>query len=56
MHAKFTAGDSDQAQQLYYEGLRCLTPEDIADAVVGALLINERGFIPEFSVFATNPF
>jgi 3-oxoacyl-[acyl-carrier protein] reductase len=35
---------------------RKLVSEDIADAVVGALLINERGFIPEFSVFATNPF
>ena len=35
---------------------RKLISEDIADAVVGALLINERGFIPEFSVFATNPF
>lgn len=33
-----------------------LVPGDIADAVVGALLIDARGFIPEFSVFATNPF
>jgi len=33
-----------------------LRPEEIADAVVGALRIDDRGFIPEFSVFATNPF
>jgi len=32
-----------------------LRPEEIADAVVGALEIDDRGFIPEFSVFATNP-
>jgi 3-oxoacyl-[acyl-carrier protein] reductase len=29
---------------------------EIADAVVGALRLDDRGFIPEFSVFATNPF
>ena len=33
-----------------------LRPSEIADAVVGALEIDDRGFIPEFSVFATNPF
>jgi len=33
-----------------------LRPEEIADAIVGALEIENRGFIPEFSVFATNPF
>lgn len=33
-----------------------LRSEEIADAVVGALQIDDRGFIPEFSVFATNPF
>ncbi len=33
-----------------------LRPEEIADAVVGALKVDSRGFIPEFSVFATNPF
>jgi len=32
-----------------------LRPEEIALAVVGALEIDDRGFIPEFSVFATNP-
>ncbi len=33
-----------------------LRSQEIADAVVGALKIDDRGFIPEFSVFATNPF
>ncbi len=33
-----------------------LRPAEIADAIVGALKIDSRGFIPEFSVFATNPF
>ena len=33
-----------------------LRPEEIADAIVGALRIDHRGFVPEFSVFATNPF
>ena len=33
-----------------------LRPAEIADAIVGALKIDHRGFIPEFSVFATNPF
>ena len=33
-----------------------LRPEDIAAAVVGALKVDDRGFVPEFSVFATNPF
>jgi 3-oxoacyl-[acyl-carrier protein] reductase len=35
---------------------RKLRPGEIADAIVGALEIDDRGFIPEFSVFATNPF
>jgi 3-oxoacyl-[acyl-carrier protein] reductase len=33
-----------------------LRPKEIARAIVGALEIDDRGFIPEFSVFATNPF
>ena len=33
-----------------------LTPREIATAVVGALKVDTRGFVPEFSVFATNPF
>jgi 3-oxoacyl-[acyl-carrier protein] reductase len=32
-----------------------LRSSEIADAIVGALEIDDRGFIPEFSVFATNP-
>jgi 3-oxoacyl-[acyl-carrier protein] reductase len=35
---------------------RKLRPKEIADAVVGALKIDSRGFVPELSVFATNPF
>lgn len=33
-----------------------LRPKEIADAIVGALKVESRGFVPEFSVFATNPF
>lgn len=33
-----------------------LRPKEIADAVIGALKVDSRGFIPEFAVFATNPF
>ena len=33
-----------------------LRPREIADAIIGALDVDSRGFIPEFSVFATNPF
>jgi 3-oxoacyl-[acyl-carrier protein] reductase len=33
-----------------------LRPQEIADAIVGGLELDERGFVPEFSVFATNPF
>ena len=33
-----------------------LRPQEIADAIVGVLEIDDRGFIPELSVFATNPF
>jgi len=33
-----------------------LRPQEIADAVLGVLRMDERGFVPELSVFATNPF
>ncbi len=33
-----------------------LRPEDIAAAIVNGLEMNDRGFIPELAVFATNPF
>ncbi|MEM9379619.1 MAG: SDR family oxidoreductase [Planctomycetota bacterium] len=33
-----------------------LVPEDIADAILGVLTTDARGFVPEFAVFATNPF
>ena len=32
-----------------------LRPEDIAEIVKAALEMNDRGFVPELSVFATNP-
>jgi 3-oxoacyl-[acyl-carrier protein] reductase len=32
-----------------------LHAEDIAHAVCGALAMHDRGFIPELTVFATNP-
>jgi 3-oxoacyl-[acyl-carrier protein] reductase len=37
------------------ESPKKLRPSEIAEAIVGALAIDDRGFIPEFSVFATNP-
>lgn len=33
-----------------------LRPEDIAQAIVAALLMGDRALIPEFAVFANNPF
>lgn len=33
-----------------------LTPQEIADVVIASLKMDRRGFIPEVSVFATNPF
>ena len=33
-----------------------LRPKEIADAVIGVLKLDERGFVPELAVFATNPF
>jgi 3-oxoacyl-[acyl-carrier protein] reductase len=38
------------------ENPRKLRPQEIADAIVGALKVDDRGFMPEFSIFATNPF
>lgn len=46
-------GKIGREQQLSPKKLR---PQEIADAIVGALEIDDRGFIPELSVFATNPF
>lgn len=33
-----------------------LSPQEIADVLIAALKMDRRGFIPEVSVFATNPF
>jgi 3-oxoacyl-[acyl-carrier protein] reductase len=46
-------GKLGRTQQLSDKKLRAA---EIADAIVGALSIDDRGFVPEFSVFATNPF
>jgi 3-oxoacyl-[acyl-carrier protein] reductase len=35
---------------------RKLRAREVADAIVGALLLDERGFVPELSIWATNPF
>lgn len=35
---------------------RKLVAEDIAHATIAALEMNDRGFVPELTVFATNPF
>jgi 3-oxoacyl-[acyl-carrier protein] reductase len=47
------AANAGRQQQASEKKLRA---QEIADAIVGALKIENRGFIPEFSVFATNPF
>ena len=33
-----------------------LRPEELAHAMVSALAMDDRGFIPELGVWATNPF
>ena len=33
-----------------------LSPKEIADVLVATLKMDRRGFVPEVSVFATNPF
>ena len=33
-----------------------LRPEELAHAIVSALAMDDRGFIPELGVWATNPF
>jgi 3-oxoacyl-[acyl-carrier protein] reductase len=38
------------------ESEKKLRPQEVADAIVGALKVDDRGFLPEFSIFATNPF
>jgi len=45
-------GKLGQEQEISEKKLR---PQEIAAAIVGALEMDDRGFIPEFSVFATNP-
>ena len=33
-----------------------LTPEDIAHTIIGALEMDDRGYVPEVTIHATNPF
>ena len=47
------AANAGHEQKLSDKKLRA---QEIADAIVGALSVDDRGFIPEFAVFATNPF
>ena len=46
-------GKSGREQEASPKKLR---PREIADAIVGVLEIDDRGFVPELAVFATNPF
>jgi len=47
---------ASRAGRTQEQSAKKLRPSEIADAIVGALKLDRRGFIPEFSVFATNPF
>ncbi|MGI9625950.1 MAG: SDR family oxidoreductase, partial [Longimicrobiales bacterium] len=47
-------GREDRIEQPEEKGK--LTPAEIAHAIVGALEMDDRGFIPELTVHATNPF
>ena len=49
-------GFGAKAGSTHEESDKKLRPEEIATAIIGALRVDPRGFIPEFSVFATNPF
>ena len=50
---------SSEVQMAFYRGRgynpRKLHAEDIADAIVGMLAMEDRGFVTEMSVWATNP-
>lgn len=50
-----TAFGSDSRDERPLEAKK-LSPQEIAHAVVGALEMDDRGFIPELTVHATNPF
>ena len=46
-------GKSGRTQEASPKKLR---PSEIGDAIVGILELDDRGFVPELAVFATNPF
>ena len=54
--SQVVTGFSSKAGYEQAASAKKLRPEEIADAIIGVLKIDRRGFIPEFSVFATNPF
>ena len=54
--SQVVTGFSSKAGYEQEASAKKLRPEEIADAIIGALKIDRRGFIPEFSLFATNPF
>lgn len=47
-------GASDRVERELEENK--LSPKEIADVLISSLKMDERGFVPEVSVFATNPF
>lgn len=47
-------GTEDRSEKALEE--KKLTPKEIADVLISSLKMDERGFVPEVSVFATNPF
>lgn len=49
-------GFAAKAGEERFRSEKKLRPQEIADAIIGALKVDHRGFVPEFSVFATNPF
>jgi 3-oxoacyl-[acyl-carrier protein] reductase len=54
--SQVVTGFSSKAGYEQTASAKKLRPEEIANAIIGALKVDRRGFIPEFSVFATNPF
>ena len=46
----------ENAQEAAIGFTKKLRPQEIADTIVGILEIDDRGFVPELAVFATNPF
>ena len=54
--SEVTTAFADDNRKERPEELKKLRSEEIAHAIVGALQMDNRGFIPELTVWATNPF